>query len=375
MNIFNLPDLGEGLPDAEIHEWFIKEGDTVKLEQPLVSMETAKALVDIPSPQAGKIVKLYGQVGDIIKTGNPLIIFADEHQTTPQNRDNGTVVGQLEESKQVSDDHFTIGLSNHTAVQRVRATPAARILAKKLQIDLNKITLTSQHGIISRADVEIEASKIKKILNDYQPLTGVRRAMCNTMIHSHHHVVPVSIFDEVNIQSWPAKTDITTRLIQAIIDACSQEPALNAWFDGQCNARKCFDEVHLGIAMDSDEGLFVPVIHNAQCHDQQSLRQKIELFKANLNNRNLPPEELQGGTITLSNFGKFAGRFATPIVVPPMVAIIAVGKIYSNVAINQAGQIEQHQFLPLSLSFDHRAVTGGEATRFLGALIKSLETH
>lgn len=146
MNIFNLPDLGEGLPDAEIHEWFVKEGDHVSLDQPLVSMETAKAVVDVPCPQDGIILKFYGKPGDVIKTGEPLIAFEAE-ESIP--KDKGTVVGNLEESTDVSEDRFTIG-SNRSNQQRIKTTPAVRVLAKKLNIDLSTLTVSAVMGVIQR---------------------------------------------------------------------------------------------------------------------------------------------------------------------------------------------------------------------------------
>lgn len=366
MNIFNLPDLGEGLPDAEIHEWFVKEGETVKLDQPLVSMETAKAVVDVPSPQQGKIVKFFGKPGDIIKTGDPLVAFEADETTRV---DKGTVVGNLEESSEVSDDHFIIGSSPR---QRVKATPAVKMLAKKLDIDLSTLTGTGDHGMITREDVEKASQKQSQPLEGFEPLRGVRRAMLTSMMQSHQDVVPVSIFDEADIHSWKEQTDITVRLVRAIQYACSKEPALNTWFDTKHNARKCFDELHLGIAMDSQEGLFVPVIHDVAAFSDKEIRKIINDYKAAVKERSVPPENLKGATLTLSNFGKFAGRFASPIIVPPTVAILAVGRLYEGV-VSKNGKIETHRLLPLSLSFDHRAVTGGEATRFLGAVMEALE--
>ncbi len=368
MNIFNLPDLGEGLPDAEIHEWFVKEGDTVNLDQPLVSMETAKAVVDVPCPQSGTIVKIYGKPGDVIKTGDPLVSFAAEMSTRV---DKGTVVGNLEESNEVSDDHFIIG-SGHANTNRAKATPAVRMLAKKLAVNLSTITGTGEHGMVTRDDVQREADKKSQPPEGFEPLRGVRRAMLNSMVQSHQDVVPVSIFDEADIECWQQQTDITIRLIQAIKFACQQEPALNAWFDTTHGARKCFDQIHLGIAMDSDEGLFVPVIHDIAQHADIALRQTINDYKSAVQARAVPADKLKGATITLSNFGKFAGRFASPIIVPPMVAILAVGRLYHGVVCTN-GNIVAHRLLPLSLSFDHRAVTGGEATRFLGAIMESLQ--
>lgn len=368
MDIFKLPDLGEGLPDAEIHEWFVKVGDVVVADQPLVSMETAKAVVDVPCPQSGTIAKIFGQPGDVIKTGEPLMAF--EALATPR-VDKGTVVGNLEESTEISEDNFIIG-SGANAANRPKTTPNVRLLAKKLGVNLSALSGTGEHGLITRDDVEKAAHKQSQAPEGYEPLRGVRRAMLNSMVQSHHEVVPVSIFDEADIANWKENTDITVRLIHAIVDACRVEPALNAWFDTAHSARKCFEEIHLGLAMDNDEGLFVPVLHNIGSQSDQQLRSTIDGYKKSVMERTIPADKLKGATITLSNFGKFAGRFASPIIVPPMVAILAVGRLYEGVVSHQ-GKIESHRLLPLSLSFDHRAVTGGEATRFLGAVIQSLQ--
>ncbi|MFI4918737.1 MAG: dihydrolipoamide acetyltransferase family protein [Legionellales bacterium] len=369
MTIFNLPDLGEGLPDAEIHEWFVKEGDTVTADQPLVSMETAKAVVDVPCPQSGTIAKLFGQPGDVIKTGEPLVSFASDNIKPA---DKGTVVGNLEESSETSEDNFTIGLQ-HSDTQRAKATPAMRILAKKLGVDLAAIKGTGDHGFITRDDIQTLADKNAQPPAGFIPLRGVRRAMLHSMVLSHTEVVPVSIFDEADINTWKPGTDITVRLIKAIVEASKIEPALNAWFDTKHSARQCFDKVHLGLAMDNEEGLFVPVIHDAGKHSDSELRELINELKQSVLNRAVSTDKLKGATITLSNFGKFAGRFASPIIVPPMVSILAVGRLYQGVVASTEGKIEAHNMLPLSLSFDHRAVTGGEATRFLGAIIKELQ--
>lgn len=366
MNIFNLPDLGEGLPDAEIHEWFVKEGDTVTMDKPLVSMETAKAVVDVPCPQSGVIAKLFGKPGDVIKTGEPLVEFAAD---ATARIDKGTVVGNLEESTEVSDDLFIIGSGRLNV--RTKATPAVRILAKKLNIDLSTLTGSGAHGLITREDVQQAADLLLKPPEGFEPLRGVRRAMLNSMVLSHRDVVPVSIFDEADIHAWKPQTDITVRLMRAIQHACSVEPALNAWFDTQHSARQCVETLHLGLAMDSEEGLFVPVIRDVARQTDDDLRKAIDGYKWAVRERTVPAEQLKGATFILSNFGKFAGRFASPIIVPPMVAILAVGRLYEGV-VSENGAVAVHRLLPLSLSFDHRAVTGGEATRFLGAVMESL---
>lgn len=376
MTVFKLPDLGEGLPDAEIHEWYVKEGDTIKMDEPLVSMETAKAVVDVPAPHDGTIQKLYGKPGDVIKTGDPLVSFVSV-QTSDSvkpsqaaSSDKGTVVGNLEESDEITEDNFTIGSSNSSS--RPKTTPAVRLFAKKLGVDLQTLKGTGDHGLITRHDVETASQLQNKLPEGYEALRGVRRAMLASMVQSHHEIVPVSIYDEADIECWAADADITIRLIQAIVAACQHEPALNAWFDTKHSARKCFNEVNLGIAMDSEEGLFVPVIHDAGQKSPQQLRELIEQYKREVKTRSIASENLKGATITLSNFGKFAGRFASPIIVPPQTAILAVGRLYQS-AVVEKGTIASHRLVPLSLTFDHRAITGGEATRFLGAVMASLQ--
>ena len=367
MTVFNLPDLGEGLPDAEIHEWFVKEGDTVIVDQPLVSMETAKAVVDVPCPQAGTIEKLFGQSGDIINTGDALVAFLTEAAQATE--DKGTVVGNLEESTDNFADDFVVGSAATNT--RVKATPSAKLRAKRLKIDLKTVTGTGEKNLIVLEDVELAAKQQAEPPEGFEPLRGVRRAMLSSMVESHQTVVPVSIFDEADVSAWIGNDDITVRLIRAICDAVKQEPALNAWFDTDHSARRCFDEVHLGLAMDNADGLFVPVIHNAQNQSDEALREQINTYKTSVQARTVPAEQLKGSTITLSNFGKFAGRFASPIIVPPSVSILAVGRLYEGVK-STKGELSSCHLLPLSLSFDHRAVTGGEATRFLGAIIASL---
>lgn len=367
MEIFNLPDLGEGLPDAEIHEWFVNVGDVVRTDQPLVSMETAKAVVEVPCPQDGTIVKCYGKPGEVIKTGQPLVAFAESKASN----DKGTVVGKLEESSETTEDNFIIGTPTAQST-RPKATPAIRLLAKKLGCDLSTLKGSGEHGMITREDVQQAIDKASQIPEGFEPLHGVRRTMLNHMVQSHRDVVPVTLFDEVDIHHWTEKTDITVRLIRAIVDATAAEPALNAWFDTAHSARQLVDKVHLGLAMDSADGLFVPVIHDVENHSDNALREKINSLKQSVQSRTIPSDQLKGATITLSNFGKFAGRYASPIIVPPMVAILAVGRLYDG-AVSQNGVIQSHRLLPLSLSFDHRAVTGGEATRFLGAVMASLE--
>lgn len=370
MKIFKLPDLGEGLPDAEIHEWFVKEGDEIKTDQPLVSMETAKAVVDVPSPRDGKILKLYGAPGDIINTGEPLVEFeTGDVEESADKKDSGTVVGKIETSEEILDEAATgINASKKTGI---KAMPAVRALAKKLNVDLTSVAPTGANGQITKADVEKFASKPTTDTKGYEPLRGVRRQMAIAMQQSHQEIVPVTLFDDADIDSWPEDTDITIKLIRAVSSACKEEPQLNSWYDGPTNAVKRFEKINIGLAMDSPEGLFVPVLKDVTEQSDAQLRKAINTFKQQVKDRTIPSEDLKDATITLSNFGMFAGRYATPIIVPPMVAILGTGQIKEEV-VATSGKPAVHKVLPLSLTFDHRAVTGGESTRFLAAVIKGL---
>jgi pyruvate dehydrogenase E2 component (dihydrolipoamide acetyltransferase) len=204
-----------------------------------------------------------------------------------------------------------------------------------------------------------------------EPVRGVRRNMARVMADAHAKVVPTTISDDADIHAWRAGTDITVRLIRSLVAACRAVPALNAWFDADNATRTLHSRVDLGIAVDTDDGLFVPVLRNADVLDAAGVRQALNRIRDQVRDRSIPAEELKGYTISLSNFGVFAGRYATPIVVPPCVAIVAAGKLRYEV-VPVMGGIETHRIIPLSVTFDHRAATGGEAARFLKAMLDDL---
>ena len=441
---FHLPDLGEGLPDATIVEWLVKPGDAIKLDAPLVSMETAKAIVEVPSPYSGKLLKAHGANGDVIATGAALADFeidasapqraesedTGHHAAAPapmrseaEKADAGTVVGTMQTSDRlVSEVAIAVG--------GVKAVPAVRALAKKLNVDLSRIIPSRADGVVSAQDVKdaaaagtakrgasapaseeappaqataraAEPSRRSSDARSASPpsagmvslppsatrshaptaegseygepaqLKGVRRNMARVMADAHAKVVLTTIFDDADIQAWRPGNDISVRLLRAIVAACKAVPALNAWFDGEQLTRTLHSQVDIGIAVDTADGLFVPALRNADVLDAKSLRAALDDLLKRVRDRSIPPQELAGYTISLSNFGVFAGRYATPIVVPPCVAIVAAGKLSHDVVAVMGG-IETHRMMPISLSFDHRAVTGGEAARFLQALLGDL---
>jgi len=374
MNIFKLPDLGEGLQEAEIIEWHVQPGEEVRADAPLVSVETAKAIVEIPSPQTGRVAKLYGQKGDIVHLGAALVGFEGEAMQP----DTGTVVGQMQVGEHVVHETpgaFSARRGEHPGTGAggagIKATPAVRALARKLDIDLSMVTATGPDGIVTSSDVQRTARLLAE-LGPPEELRGVRRAMAQNMARAQSEVAAATVIDDADIHAWQPGTDITMRLVRALVAGCRAEPGLNAWFDGRAARRHVLGKIDVGIAVDLPDGLFVPVLRDVAHRDPTDLRTGLDRMRADVAARRIPPEEMRGSTITLSNFGMIAGKYASPIVVPPTVAILGAGRVHDAV-VPRAGQPVVHRLLPLSLTFDHRVVTGGEAARFLGAVIDDLQ--
>ena len=204
-----------------------------------------------------------------------------------------------------------------------------------------------------------------------EQLKGVRRNMARVMADAHSKVVPTTLSDDADIHAWAPGNDMTSRLVRGIVRACQAVPAMNAWFDGDNLTRTLHAQVDIGIAVDTDDGLFVPALRNADMLDARGVREGINRLRQQVEDRSIAPSELTGYTISLSNFGMFAGRYATPVVVPPCVAIVAAGRARFQLTPVMGG-VETHKVIPLSVTFDHRACTGGEAARFLRALIDDL---
>jgi 2-oxoisovalerate dehydrogenase E2 component (dihydrolipoyl transacylase) len=467
--VFYLPDLGEGLPDAEIVEWMVKVGDVIRLDEPLVSMETAKAVVELPSPVSGKILRLAGGPGDVVNTGALLVEFEMDmnlpqraeaqdtgHQhgtvhasganaeaseklveavsatntevakqaeiaiavtavpTEKKSADAGTVVGAMQSSDAIRSEQAV-------AIGGVKAMPAVRALAKKMGVDLARIKPSGIDGVVTMSDVKNAATngsvKIhttapmragdefsgRHAVSDLfsaappsqpspqsgtksnsiaaktaiefdvdTPIRGVRRNMVRVMSEAHAQVVPTTLMDDADIHSWTAGEDITVRLIRALVIAAKAVPALNSWFNGKEGTLRRHSKVDIGIAVDTDDGLFVPALRNCENMNAQDARKAINRIRELVKTRSIPAEELRDFTIVLSNFGVFAGKYATPVVTPPCVCIVGAGRLFHEL-VPVLGGVETHRIMPISLTFDHRACTGGEAARFLRALIDDLQ--
>jgi 2-oxoisovalerate dehydrogenase E2 component (dihydrolipoyl transacylase) len=364
MRRFNLPDLGEGLEEAEIVAWHVNDGDHVVTDQPLVSVETDKAVVEVPSPCTGRIAHLCGAKGDLVKVGAPLVEFAEGAEP-----DTGTVVGEIERAEAPAEE--TRAPADPTRPRTVQVLPAIRALARELDVDLDLVQATGTGGMITRVDVERAAKSLTET-GPAEPLKGMRRAMAQRMASAHAEVAPTTVTDEADIGDWPEAEDITIRLVSAIAAACRAEPSLNVWYNGQAGERRLMRRVDIGIAVDTGGGLIVPVLRNVGERDAKDLRAGLDRMQADARARAIPSEELRGATITLSNFGMIGGYFASLVVVPPQVAIVGCGRAGHRVTVHR-GEVAVRRILPLSLTFDHRVVTGGEAARFLVALKSDLE--
>jgi pyruvate dehydrogenase E2 component (dihydrolipoamide acetyltransferase) len=355
MSVFRLPDLGEGLEDAEIVSWAVAVGDEVMPGQTLASVETDKAIVEIPAVERGRVTALHGVPGERVKVGSVLVEFAGDSQA-----DTGALVGRLPAS-----DATRVATS-------VKAMPAIRAQAERLGIDIAEVNATGRSGEVTLEDVERAAAAQGAAVNG-EPLRGVRRAMADKMTRAHATVVPATAMDQADIHDWwGSGADILARLIRALVAGCRASPPLNAWYDGKLRTRRLHDHVALGLAVDDAEGLFVPVIRDVANRDAVDLRSEIDRLTASVRSRRLQPEDMRGATITLSNFGALGGRFAALVVIPPQVAILGAGRVCPGLAAAPDGPVVRN-ILPLSLTFDHRVVTGGEAAQFLGAVVFDLE--
>lgn len=365
MKTFHLPDLGEGLREAEIVAWHVGDGDRVVADQPLVSVETDKAVIEIPAPWPGTVVARHGEPGDVVQTGEPLAVFDTETGT----KDAGAVVGVLPgaASDAPAADRKRIAPRSETAA--VKVMPAVRRLARSLNVELDGIAGSGPGGTIISADIRAAAARDggRKI-----PLRGVRRAMAQNMAKAHADVATATITDVANIRLWPDTERPMPRLVEAMVAACAASPHLNAWYDPEADLLQVHDRIDIGVAVNTEEGLFVPVLRDVGNKRREDLAAALDTAKTGVLKRTVPPSELRGQTITLSNFGTLGGRHGALVVMPPQVAIVGAGRIVKEPCAVD-GAVEICPVLPISLTFDHRVITGAEAAAFLMAMIEHLE--
>jgi pyruvate dehydrogenase E2 component (dihydrolipoamide acetyltransferase) len=384
---FKFPDVGEGIAEAEIVRWLVKEGDSVKEDQDLLEVETDKALLTLNSPYTGKITKLHGKEGEIIKVGDVLTTVdaggEDAKVVEPEKKDSGTVVGTLSDNEVVE------------VVHTVQATPAVRALAKQKRIDLASVKGTGPGGRITKEDVEAAATKAGQETSaeadvygsiERIPLRGIRRTIAKRMAEASKRVAEVTIWEDADISELEqvrakeqrvaeekgVKLTYLPFLIKAVIPALKAHPYFNASLDEAAEAIVLKKYFNIGIAVDTSDGLIVFVIKNADEKNILDLAKEIATLAEKARHRKIDLHELKGSTFTITNYGVVGASYGTPIINHPEVAIVGLGKIEDRPVV-RSGQIAIRKIMPLSLAFDHRVIDGVEAGRFLGVVIQHLE--
>ncbi len=372
---FVLPDLGEGITEGEIRKWLVKEGNAIEEHQTVLEIETDKAVVEVPSPKKGTVLKINKEEGDIAKVGEVLMTIAETgEEQKPEEKKSVSVVGVLPEEE-----------------EEVLATPSVRALAKELGVKLESIKGSGPGGSITKEDVQEAADKGKKTEDQFGameriPLKGLRRTIAKNLLIAQKTTASVTGMDEADItELWnlreKEKKPIQEKgmhltfmpfFIKAVYHALLEHPLLNASIDDEREEITIKKYYNFGIAVDTPEGLMVPVVKDAGKKTILELAIEIQNLGQKARERKIKLEEIKGSTFTITNYGHFGGWFATPIINYPDVAILGIGKISDKPWVKD-GQIVIRKILPLSLTFDHRVTDGVDASKFLTKVMQYLE--
>jgi pyruvate dehydrogenase E2 component (dihydrolipoamide acetyltransferase) len=405
---FKFPDIGEGLTEGEIVRWLIKEGDEIKEGQPLVEVETDKALAEIPSPKTGVILKILVKEKEIVKVGQVIVIFGEKGESLvpAAPKPSVGVVGELEEAPEevVASQIIRAETPKPAFVsEHVQATPAVRALARELGVDIKKVQGTGPEGRVLEKDVrqsaeakgkpaepEKKITKVKKYdlygYVDRIPLRGVRRSIAKAMVKSKYTAPHVTAMDEADVtELWKIrekekkaaekkgiKLTLLPFIIKAVVAGLKEHPYVNATLDDENEEIILKKYYNIGMATDTPEGLMVPVVKGASGKPIFQMAEELAQLAEKARNRTIDLADLKGGTFTITNYGAFGGIYGTPIINHPEVAILGIGKIQEKPMVRN-GKAVIRKILPLSLSFDHRVVDGAEAARFLNTIISHLE--
>lgn len=393
---FKLPDLGEGLTQGEIVAWKVKEGDVVKVDQPLLDVMTDKATVEIPSPRAGRIAKIHAAADSVVKVGEPLVTIdvegapalAPPAPPLPAGDGGTSQRGEASSSKGKTtppSPAADAGKEAAPAAGPVLATPAVRRLAKELGVDLARVRGSGPGGRVEDADVRAAAGGGGTAAEERVPLKGVRKRMAERLAESHRRAVPATLMDEADLTDlvalWEALQPEAAKrgvrltylafFLRAVALALRKVPVLNAVFDEARSEIILKKRIHLSVAVASPEGLVAPVLKDAGEKDLWSLALALQALVDRAREGRLSPEDLHGGTFTVTNIGPLGGMAATPVLNPPETGILAVGRVSKRPAVRD-GKIVARDLATLSLTIDHRAADGADAAGFLADLIRLL---
>ncbi|MBI4159376.1 2-oxo acid dehydrogenase subunit E2 [Candidatus Woesearchaeota archaeon] len=397
---FRFPDVGEGIQEGEIVKWLVNEGDNVKQDDVIVKIETDKAVVDIPSPVSGRISKINFKEGQVVKVGEVLVAIDDgktvSNEIKKEERKSVGVIGELEEAKEEVETKVLKKETSKTE-NRVLALLSVRKLAKEKGIDLNLIKGTGKKGETTKEDVEnYSGEKVKpsgiKIDKKYDlygyvdriPLKGVRKTIAVNMLRSFRETAPVTSMIDVDITHlWDVrekekevaekegvKLTFLPFIIKAVVDALKLHPYVNSSIENEEIVLKKY--YNIGIAVDTEAGLIVPVIKRADIKDINSIAKEIVDLSNKVKDRTIDIADLKGGTFTITNYGSIGGNYGSPIINYPECAILGVGRIEELPRVIDE-KIVVRRILPLSVTFDHRIVDGAEIARFLVEIKKRLE--
>lgn len=412
---FRFPDVGEGIAEGEIVKWHVKAGDTVNEHDVLAEVETDKAIVQIPSPVAGKVLKLTHKEGETIKVGEVMAVIGEKGEAVAEKKEvkqetkqnTSSVVGELPEAEEVIPPAETAAPETekqHQALAQEKealATPAVRSIAKELGVDLSSVAGTGPDGRITEDDVrkvagsreELPSAQLK-ITRKYDmfgyvervPLKGIRKATAQHMVQSVYTATHVTHMDEADVTDLffireKEKAEMRKKnihltflpfLIKAAIQVLKEHPYVNATLDDKAQEIILKKYYNIGVAVDVEGGLLVPVVKEADKKTIAELAKEIQDLAEKARSRTLDLMDMKGGTFTITNIGSIGGIFATPIINYPEVAILATGKIQDK-AVVVDGKVAVRKVLPMSLAFDHRVIDGAEAARFVTKLIELLQ--
>lgn len=417
--IFNFPDIGEGLEEGTILEWYVKKGQEVKTGDNLVQMETDKVVADIPSPRDGTIVALFGEVGEIAIVGEPLVeieiegIHGEDAQKeakkefTPEPEEEdfeeeeaAAVVGTMEMAGKgaimaASDEGSEKEPEKEAKPERkALATPVARAMAKEMDIDINEVRGTGPSGRVTKSDVEnykpAKKGRVKKheVSTDeftYEPLSQIRKAISRNMLNSKHSAAHMTVFEEVEISELInvrkkyrdifAEKDVRLTyipfIVKAVVHALKHHRQINSEMDLENDRMIYKNRYNISIAVDTPDGLVVPVIKDADQLSIMEIAQQIAEIAEKANERKLTMDDMKDGTFTITSYGSIGGIFATPVINYPQAGILGIGRIMKKPIVKN-DEVVPGNVLPLSLSVDHRIVDGGEASRFINKVMEYL---
>jgi pyruvate dehydrogenase E2 component (dihydrolipoamide acetyltransferase) len=350
---FKLPDLGEGLTEGEVARWLVSEGQEVAEDDPLVEIQTDKATVEIPSPAAGVVSRIFVAEGEVVPVGTVLVAIGESADDVP-----------AEQPKPATPP-------TAAAAAKARATPLVRKVAQELGVDLDSLRGTGPQGRITEEDVRAAGGGGTEVAEGRrEPLRGVRRVIAEHMARAHREVPAVTWVEECDFEAVDMER-LVASVVKASAEALHEFPELNARLDG--DAIVYLDRYDIGVAVQTEQGLIVPVARGCDAKTVAEIHGELASLAERGRQGTLTPEELRGSTFTVTSAGKLAGLFQTPLVHHPEVAILSIGRIAPK-AVVRDGQVAVRRMGTVSVTFDHRVIDGARAAEFGLAVIARIES-